>query len=448
MNKLRNIILPIFIFFGLMACEPNADLYEKLDNDKVPFNNNEKPVEYTLIDADYTRFDGFISDNKAFSSEYPAMEYVPDVLKVRYVTHREKSRALVTFNHFLTEPDWWNAGFGYQLTNEDYSSINVGNSFNENTPANQFLPFFLAKKFPLSEEGDQLNIIYLFDDNGELRLDIDDYEYNGSEWIFGETVTDIPYAGYELQNHDYEYWDGPLAQERRFSEMYQPEEYIPAILDIVFPAATANTEQVVKYRYNNGNSTSDIIDKYQFDGAIWHKVSYYVETTEQYIFGELGWAFDPTVMFDMNRDDYMYLAEIDPIPHEIYNDFGYYYGASAFYSNFDVRLIGRRLNTEDDGSYTDTELGSIYDNEGTEAAMEEMLRRISEEGIIELLQHKFPDATPQVGGIDVHYFVNFQTFADNWVREFPTCEYICTAAGSPPQFELVRGPYIPGEEEE
>lgn len=447
MNKLRNIILPILLLSGLMACEPNADLYEKLDNDKQPFNNQEKPVEYTLVDADYTRFGGFISNNKAFSDEYPAMEYVPDVLKVRYVTHREKSRALVTFNHFLTEPDWWNAGFGYQLTNEDYASINVGNSFSETAPANQFLPFFLAKKFPLSEEGDQMNIIYLFNENGELRLDLDTCDYNGSEWTLRETVTDIPYVGYELQETDYEYWDGELALQKRFSETYLPEDHIPAILKIVFPAAKANDEQVVKYRYNNGSSTSDVIDKYQYDGAIWHKVSYYVESTEQYIYGELGWAFDPTVMFDMGRDDYMYLAVSDPIPHETYNDFGYYYGASAFYSNFDVRLIGRRLNTEDDGSYTDTELGAIYDNEGAEAAMEEMLRRIAEEGIIELLQYKFPDATPQVGGIDVHYFVNFQTFADNWVREFPACEYRCTAAGSPPQFELVRGPYIPGEEE-
>jgi len=69
--------------------------------------------------------------------------------------------------------------------------------------------------------------------------------------------------------------------------------------------------------------------------------------------------------------------------------------------------------------------------------MEEMMRRIKEEALVKLLQHKFPDATPQVGGLDVHFFVHFQTFADNWVRRYPQAEYICTAAGDPPQFELV-----------
>jgi hypothetical protein len=50
---------------------------------------------------------------------------------------------------------------------------------------------------------------------------------------------------------------------------------------------------------------------------------------------------------------------------------------------------------------------------------------------------------PQVGGIDVHYIVGFETYNDNLSRSYPEAEYRCTAAASgsnPPQFVLIEGP--------
>ena len=428
-------MVPLAILFT--ACDPNEELYETLDDMQKPYN---KGVEYTLAEADYTRFSGFIQQYLAFSDTFPAMNFIPDVLKVRFVTLRQESSAIVTYNHFLLHPDWWDAGFGYVMTDEDYGEdgVNIfGNAFTEDNPANYHLPSFLRVKFPGAIDGDAINIIYNFIESGETIMNLDIYQFNGQSWIWSETIENIPYVGYELTAGDYENFGGSVARFGNFSESYPPETHLPVLLKNIFPFALEGAEQVVKYKYHNGSQVINVIDKYEFDGTQWIKVPYTEQRTEQYIFGELGWAFDPTVTFQMSRDDYMYLAEIDPIPHQTFTDFGYYYGASAFYRNFDIRLIARRLNMDDDGNYRDPGLGEIYENEGTDAAMDEMMRRIKEEGIIKLLQHKFPEATSQVGGIDVHYIVHFETFADNWIRNYPVAEYICVAAGNPPVFELI-----------
>ncbi len=435
LKKILSVVVPLTILFT--ACEPNEELYETLDGMQKPYNEG---IEYTLVDADYTRFGGFIQQNLAFNDTLPAMDFIPDVLKVRFVTLRQESSAMVTYNHFLLNPDWWDAGFGYVMTEEDYGEdgVNiVGNAFTEDNPASYHLPSFLRVKFPGAIDGDIINIIYNFIESGETIMNLDIYQFNGQSWIWLETIEDIPYVGYELTAQDYENFGGSVARFGNFSVSYPPERHLPVFLKNFLPYAVAEDEQVVKYRYHDGSQVKQVIDKFHFDGIQWEKVPYTEERTEQYIFGQLGWAFDPTVTFQMGWSDYMYLAEIDPIPHPTFNDFGYYYGASAFFRNFDIRLIARRLNTDDDGNYRDPELGAIYENEGSEASMDEMMRRIKEEGIIKLLQHKFPEATPQVGGIDVHYIVHFETFADNWIRNYPVAEYICVAAGNPPVFELI-----------
>ncbi len=420
----------------LTACDPNFDLYEKMDAAVEPYSEN---IEFTLEDADYNRFDGFIADYKAFNDTMPAMDYVPEILASRFVTLNLGSSAMVTFNHFLLHPDWWDAGFGYVLTEEEYSFMGVDNTFTPNNPAYENLPDWLDRMYGDAEEGDEMVIIYNFTEPGLTYQNEDTYQFDGEAWLHHETRENIPYIGYELVAEDYEPFGGSIAQFGNFSEDNPPENYLPVFLKNKFPFAPINAEQVVKYRYHDGSMTRNRIDKYVFDGIIWESVPYVEERSEQYIFDEEGWAFDPTVIFDLGRDDFIYLVEIDPVGQQefAYADFGYYYGASVFYNNFDIRIIGRRLDVLESGEYADAALGEIYENEGPEAVMDEMIRRIIEEGLIYLLQHKFPDAQPQLGGIDVHFFVGFETFADNWVRRFPQAEYICTAPGDPPQFELV-----------
>ncbi len=438
MKKKNRIVYLLFAasIFLIQACDPNADLYERMDEAREPYRES---IQYTLVEGDYNRFSGFIAQNHAFNDTLPAMDYVPQILASRFVTLNLGSSALVTFNHFLLHPDWWDAGFGYVLTEADYSFMGVANTFTPTNPADENIPDWLDRQYPDAQEGDILNIIYNYTDSGETWQNQDTYKYTDQVWVLIEKMEQIPYIGYELTPEDYDLFGGSIAQFNSFNEGNPPENYLPVFLRHTFPLAPLNAEKVLKYRYFDGSQTRNRIDKYVFDGIIWEVIPYMEERTEQYIFGEEGWAFDPTVMFRLGREDYMYLVEIDPVGQQefAYADFAYYFGASAFYSNFDIRIIGRRLDKLASGEYADAALGEIYENEGPEAVMDEMIRRIIEEGLVYLLQHKFPDASPQVGGIDVHFFVGFQTFADNWVRRFPEAEYICTAAGDPPQFELV-----------
>ncbi len=427
---------------GFTACNPNEDIYNMLDEMQEPYNEE---IEYTLTESDYNSLGGTISEYNAFNDTLPAKDFVPEILTSNFLALNVGSRALVTFNHLLLSPDWWDAGFGYVLTDDDYDVMIGGgvDYFSETNPASDHLPEFLNREYPPAQdpsEGDQISIIYNFDIDGEFLLYLDTYEFDGEKWVLVETIEDIPYIGHELTTEDYQNWGGTIANNNYFNEDYPPENFIPVYLKNEFPYAPIGDEKVVKYRYNDGSDTENIIDKYNFDGTKWTVESYIEERTEQYVFGEIGWAFDPTVVHLMVSDDYFYISNADPIPHPVYDDFGYYYGASAYYSNFDIRLAGRRLNKDEEGNYYDPELAEIYNNEGEEAALDEMFRRIVEEGLILLLHHKYPDAVPQVGGIDVHYIIQFETFGDGFDRQYLEAEYKCVSAGSPPQFELVEGP--------
>ncbi len=434
-NKI-SLLLALTAVFVLQACDPNEDLYEKMDADIPPHSEN---ITYTLTASDYNSIGGVVADHNAFNDTMPAMDFIPDILSGRYVTLSHGSAANVTFNHLLLHPEWWDAGFGYELTEQDYAFLGIDGAFTPDNPAHQHVPDFLDREYPEAEEEDQVQIIYNYELDGDIVKNEDTYELTEGEWILLETREDVPYIGYEMVSEDYDQFGGSIADFNNFTEESPPEVYIPVFLRNKFPMALPDAEKVIKYRYFDGSQTENKIDKFIYDGVSWEMISTIEERTEQYIFGDEGWAFDPTVSFKLVRDDYQYLVDIDPIGQQEfqYDDFAYYYGASAFYQNFDIRIIGRRLDKLESGEYADPELGEIYENEGADAVMDEMVRRIKEEGIIELLQHKYPDAQPQIGGLDVHFFVRYETFADNWVRRFPEAEYICTEPGDPPQFELI-----------
>ncbi|TVQ14236.1 MAG: hypothetical protein EA361_08580 [Bacteroidetes bacterium] len=428
--------ISIFLF---ISCDPNKDLYHDLDEMAGPYNEE---IDYTITLTDYDRLGGFMREYNAFSDSFPAKEFVPLVLTMRYPTLLEGSVAQVTFNHFLLYPDWWDAGFGYVFTTEDYIAVfGVTGSrfFYPDNPARNNIPFMADDLFPDADEGDRENVIYDFRVGGETFQYLDVYEFDGSSWSWIETIENLPYVGYELEDADYKHWGTGISQFNRFNENNPPEEYLPSFLRNLLPFAVAGDEQVLRFRYFNGTQTLNIKDKYHFADPHWVKVPYFIEVTEQYIFGAEGWAFDPTISFVMDRADYQYLVDIDPIGQQefAYADFAYYYGASAFYRNFDIRLLSRRLDKLANGEYADSALAEIFNSEGAEAAVDEMMRRINEEGIIALLQHKYPDATPEVDGIEVLFFVSYETFGDNWTRTNPTVEYRCVAAGTPPQFEIV-----------
>ncbi|MEE4178269.1 MAG: hypothetical protein V2I46_12260 [Bacteroides sp.] len=435
--KQLSIFSLLFAMLLMSSCDPNEALYEQLDMDQTPYK---QAIEYTLTGSDYTSIGGTAASIQAFTPDQPAMDHIPALLARKFIALNLGSSALVTYNFREDEPLWEQAGFGYVLTADDYDYIGVaGNAFTPENPANESLPGFLAKNYPNAGAGDEINIIYNFLEGSEETQNLDLYEYDGEAWVWVETTENLPFVGYEFTEADYDQFGGDIAAFQNFSDDYPADLYVPAWLRNNYPLAVEGQEQVVKYRVYSGGAFTEIAH-YTFDGVEWIRSSDIEQRTEQYIYGAQGWAFDPTVRFIMGQSDYMFLATSDPIPHATYVDFGYYFGASAYYSNFDMRLAARRTSKDAEGNYWDPDLGAILENEGPEAAIDEMFRRIVEEGLILLLQHKYPDAVPQTGGIDVHYIVGFETYNDNFSRSYLEAEYQCTAAGSPPQFVLIEGP--------
>ena len=430
---LFSIMAGVLFNFG---CEPNQDVYDDLDERQRPYS---KAIEYTITASDYNSVGGVVADYQAFTEAEPASDHVPDILAGNFIALNLGSSAMVTYNRLIEDPVWYHAGFGYELTEEDYQQLGVSDAFTPGNPPEDNLPFFLLRKFPDASEGDQEKLIYNFRE-GDTQQNIDNYEFDGNNWLLEERREDIPFVGYEFTDEDYDHFGGSIGRFNNFSDDDPADVHVPVWLKNNYPYAVEGTEKVVKYMVFSGGSTSPEIAHYTFDGLKWHRTTYVEVVSEQYVYGEIGWAFDPTTRFIMSSSDYMHLAEVDPIPHAQYDDFGYYYGASAFYENFDMRLMARRVEKDDDGNYIDAELGEIYDTEGPDATVDEMFRRIVEEGLIKVLQNRYPDATPQSGGIDVHYIVGFETFNDNFSRSYLEAEYRCTASGEPPQFELIEGP--------
>ncbi len=432
------------IFFSLMTilfilggCEPNSDLYEELDGLQRPYSRS---IEYTLSAADYNAIGGQVASHQAFSESHPAMDYIPSMLSRKFIALNEGSSAMVTYNLLIEDPDWYQAGFGYELTAADYAQLGVSNAFTPSNPASNNLPFFLLRNYPEAVAGDTKSLIYNFTEAGTTIKNLETYHFDGNRWTMIEKREDIPYVGYEMTADDYAVFGGAIAQYNNFSDDNPANLYLPVWLRNKYPYAIEGTEKVIKFRQFSGGVTSNVIAHFTFYELEWHRTSYIETKSEQYVFGALGWAFDPTTRFIMTQSDYMHLAVIDPIPHAVFADFGYYYGASAFFSNFDMRLLARRLQRDEAGNYLDPALGAIFDSEGHDAVVDEMFRRIVEEGLIKVLQNRYPDAVPQSGGIDVHYIVGFETFNDNFSRSYLEAEYRCIASGTPPAFELIEGP--------
>ncbi len=181
---------------------------------------------------------------------------------------------------------------------------------------------------------------------------------------------------------------------------------------------------------------------YNVDSATWHFRAYAVNQSGAG-YGEEK-SINPTeeslhYRITMRPDDYQYLVDIDPLGPQGYPDssFAYYYGASSFYENFDFRLQSRRLEKDAEGNYLDPALGAIYESQGADAAIDEMYNRLFNDGLIELLRHRYPNARPAQGSREVEFYIEFEIFLDNWMRLYPLAQFRCTASGNPPDFEFV-----------
>ena len=149
--------------------------------------------------------------------------------------------------------------------------------------------------------------------------------------------------------------------------------------------------------------------------------AYIQQITEPYRNSAGTWKFDPTVILNMEKADYQIIVDyVNSVPEyaaqnsSTYSNSEYYFGASAYYPDFDIRA----------GSYN-----SRFST-WQEAVVTSLL-----EG---LLPNKYPNATQYISGVEVFYYVMFKVYSGS------TLTYSCTFGVSKeapnPEFYLVDGP--------
>jgi hypothetical protein len=237
------------------------------------------------------------------------------------------------------------------------------------------------------------------------------YKYDGSAW---EAMEDV----YYLSSADYDAMGDP-GRYNNFSSSAPPENYIPQLLAMKYPYAQTDDKLAVGYKYFSGGKTLVRAGEYLFSVA-WTSYEPVIAKQDQFIQNGTKWVFDPTVTFSISSADYQLIVDwVKANKGESYLDsYGtseFYYGASAYYLNFDIRS----------GSFESADFDTW--EEAVEAAIGKVL-----------LPAKYPNAVTQVDGVDVYYVVKFATYSGSdgsWSMKF-----MVSKAGPDPEFTLVEGP--------
>lgn len=457
MKKLLYMASALALMFT--ACDPMEDTYDDLDNLQEPYTQE---VEVKFTEADYATLSGIaeaaaktddekddakdIAKYKSFSKYLPATKYVPMFLASEYSTLEEGSVATVTYDYYnsssyerTTEPD------SYKMTDDDYESLGAGDNepgdhhnFSSKAPADVYLPVFLERRFPVAEIGDTKLIEYTYYGSGDKYVE---YEFDGTSWT--NTDKDFGYdtdTAYELTEDDYDSMGeeyGEPGKYDSFDYKVKTDNYLPDFLSIKYPDAEAGDKKEVKYVYygsHYNNYLGYILEEEGWRNNVtvsfdWESGEYVLKTlsetvkeTGQYIMVKDGWVFDPTVSFTMSSEDYQMIVDYSIATHgktSDYSDSEYYYGASAKYINFDLRLKNR--NTTD---YPMPAFDGLSDEEAIALTYTRMA-----EGVEALLGIKYPDAVAQVSGIDVFYFVTFAAYEEGSIDREYTLKFQCTKSG-------------------
>ncbi len=194
-----------------------------------------------------------------------------------------------------------------------------------------------------------------------------------------------------------------------FSSSALPSFYLPIFLGSNLPYAIDGTSKTVIYLYNNSVTANEYVRQ----NGTWNLSGPVFERTGQFVYVADGWVFDPTVKFSPSAADIQLL--VDYVYSTYSRDYGsnygndeFYFGGSAYYVNFDLR-ISNRTKYSIPG----------FENLETEAAVDLSWNRV-EEGLIVLLGLKFPEAVAEVSGLQVYYWLTFNTYENDLSKKVYT----------------------------
>ena len=221
------------------------------------------------------------------------------------------------------------------------------------------------------------------------------YVKNGSLW---QPASDI----HVLNSTDY--------LEMGFADGYIPspneKTFLPIYLNQKMPYAQEGDIVNVAYRNNKSTVTSAAVSQFIKTNGVWVLNDFGQTFSDQFFNNGSIWFYDPTIHLELSGPDYQLLVDwvytnLDRVYGSSYGNDEFYYGASAYYSNFDLRLSKR----------------TQYNIPGFEGLSEQDQIALTwervQEGISILLSEKYPDAVSEVSGFPLYYFVYFKTYEND-----------------------------------
>lgn len=219
-----------------------------------------------------------------------------------------------------------------------------------------------------------------------------------------------------------------------FSEKVPAVNYLPTYLakNVAYPVE--GDTRVIVYRYNNGKDIKVYSDEYVYSAATarWTLNSRVVEKTEQYVYNNGKWNFDPSTVITLKavkgnaESEAFYRAIVDYVGTKYGTDYyqtGYtnaefYYGASYYQNNFSFKISSwRTANKAGAAAYKDL---------SDEALTNLMFERLPE-AIQVGLEALYGDAEA-VTGVEVTYTVNFSIYDGKDTKAY-TIQYLVTGKG-------------------
>lgn len=262
------------------------------------------------------------------------------------------------------------------------------------------------------------------------------YSFDGTNWV--KQASEIFYV---LQSADYSAMGLP-----NYLTSTDLVNYIPTFLKNKYPYALEGAARNIVYATSAGATN---IARFVNTAGVWSSNTYRTTKTEQFVFTVDGWVFDPTIYMEMVTSDYKIMVDyilahptLSIFAEPSFKNEEFYYGFGNRYSNVSFRLSYRDPFYFAGRAYQqpasiDAELFALT----TTADKVALLWNRLEEGMNIFLQLRFPNAVPEVSGVEVNYNVKVKIYTPDGVTTSITdiyeYKYKCTAAGAPPTFEFV-----------
>ena len=404
-----SLITGLAIMLLLGSCSKFNDQFDGLDAKTAV--TNVAAYTYTLVDADYTTITSIV--NKAANDSITILNN-----QLKTAASKEDSTAIqADISRIKSDSAYVNAKY-----------IGDNKFFNSVLQAKNYVPYLLNLNYIYADKSSTMNALYNIVDKGDTLaipatskfvLTADDYNLMGQG-------TNQP------------------GQYDNMSNIMPVLKYLDTFLKLKCPYAVAGDVKMVTYLfYDSNKATKKQYRVLTFNGTIWSAIA------EQYNYIGTEWMYDPTVKMTMLKSDYQIMVdyvlatpEIAVFAHPYYKNEEYYWGFASRYSNVSFRLSYR--NPYFTGAYVqpatiDPELYALTTTEEKVALMWSRLKG----GMEKFAQLRYPDAVPQVSGIDVYYKLTTLVYyvggtgGGNENHEYVFQCIAPASGGNPPTFKYI-----------